>query len=87
MKIPLSAITNVIDHALRTGAKKATKYLSERTIVRATVLLKSSGNTEIRLTLGRPNVLEKEFIRKAKRAREPFPIKKVQLKFPKKKKR
>jgi len=39
------------------------------------------------LTIGRPNYAEREFIKLCKKAGEPFPVKKMQLKFyPKKKK-
>jgi hypothetical protein len=33
------------------------------------------------LKIGRPNFLEREFIRACQKASEPFPVKKIQLKF------
>lgn len=66
------------------GAKKATKYLDEKTVVKATYrgkLVSSSPTHEILITLGAPNFAERKFIKACKKAGEPFPIKKIQLKF------
>lgn len=71
---------------LKGGAKKATRYFSENEVLKATYQgkrnRKASQHTII-FTLGRPNFEEKEFIRRAKEAKEPFPVKKIQLKFEK----
>ena len=75
---------------------RAVKYLSPKEVVRATRRSYKSNNRktrkgqaiEILLHLGRPNYLEREFIRACQKAKESFPIKKVQLKLwnpPKKK--
>jgi hypothetical protein len=32
-------------------------------------------------TIGKPNYEEREFIKKCKKAGEPFPVKKIQVKF------
>lgn len=70
---------------------KATKYISPKEIVRATRKTYGKkirhGNIEIHLTIGRPNYAEREFIKLCQKAGEPFPIKKIQLKYcnPKKK--
>ena len=86
-------VTEVIAHLLDQAAHTATKYLSERLIVRATQpmfgpkgkrrVLKS-GNLLVVVTVGKPNFSEREFIKKCKKAGEPFPVKKIQFKFPKK---
>lgn len=72
-------------------AIKATKYISDREIIRATRTKYgtrfSPGNLEVTITRGKPNYIEREFIKACKKAGEPFPVKKVQLKFfPQKKK-
>jgi hypothetical protein len=70
------------------GAIKATKYISDRLTVKATRILYKKSNLspraiEIRLTAGRPNYLERRFIKVLGKAGEKFPVKKVQLKMPK----
>jgi hypothetical protein len=64
---------------------RATKYISPTLIVRATRTLYrkriARGNVEILVTVGRPNYLEREFIKACKKSGEPFPVKKVQLKL------
>lgn len=72
---------------------KATKYISPILIVRAvrkTYKLvgrkpNTKGNIEIILSIGKPNYVEREFIALCKKAKEPFPVKKIQLKTWKKK--
>ncbi len=70
-------------------AYKATKYLSDKFTVKATrqrfggKIPKIEKLIEIMFTLGRPNYEEREFIKQCKKAGEPFPIKKIQLRFPK----
>lgn len=82
---------------VESGAHIATKYLDDKTIVRATRRLYGyrkhsktpwlkGENIEISLTIGRPNYVERRFIKSAKKAGEPFPIRKIQLKFPPSKK-
>lgn len=86
-KIPMSAVSSVVEALLRTEAHSATKYLSDKQIVRATRKLfgkkiQKRGNIEILLTIGRPNYSEREFIEYCKLADEPFPVKKIQFKIP-----
>ena len=80
MKIPRNAISQVIEAILEVGAKKATKYLDDKTVVKAT---RQGKNNSLILTWGRPNYLERKFIKLCKKAGEKFPIRKVQLKFSK----
>lgn len=88
MKIPLNAVTAVVETLLRTDAHIARKYLADRLVVRATRVLyhgripKGCAPIDIRLTIGRPNYLERQFILVAKQAGESFPIRRAQLKFP-----
>jgi len=69
------------------GAYKATKYLSDKLTIKATRKRYNGKyvrkeNADIVFTVGKPNYREREFIKKAKIASEPFPIKKIQVKFP-----
>ena len=68
------------------GAKTATKYLDEKTVVRATwrnkvYSRKSVLRKEMVVTFGAPNYLERRFILACKKAGEPFPVKKIQFRF------
>jgi hypothetical protein len=67
---------------------KATKYVSPNLVIRLTrrtygKKINKQGNIEVSLTIGKPNFLEREFIKKCVKAKEPFPVKNVQLKFQK----
>lgn len=72
---------------------RATKFVSPTEVIRATRIrfnkkILNDRNIAIRLTIGRPNYLDREFIKLCKKANEPFPIKKIQYKLyisPKKK--
>ncbi len=82
MPMPHKFITQVVDCALDDGCKKATKYFSEREVVKATFHGKRDKRKRrmtIVVTIGAPNYAERAFIRKCKKAGEPFPVKKVQL--------
>lgn len=68
---------------------KATKYISPDYVVKATRKRfgakrnpdnLNEGICEICLTLGRPNYAEREFIKLCKKAKEKFPVKKIQVK-------
>ena len=76
---------NLVEVLSSTGARVATKYVSPCNIIRATRRAYKGkfkkGNVEIILTMGKPNFAERRFIAKCKKAREPFPVKKIQLKF------
>lgn len=65
-------------------ARKATKYLSPTFTVKATRQRKHDGRNKAEtflVTVGRPNYQEREFIAAAIEAKEPFPVKKVQLQY------
>lgn len=79
--------SKLIATLIASKAHIATKYLSPKEIIRATrVLCKGRidlrHNTEIVLTIGRPNYREREFIKACRKDGEPFPVKKIQLKYP-----
>ncbi|HBG77489.1 MAG TPA: hypothetical protein DDW84_01385 [Phycisphaerales bacterium] len=62
------------------GYKKATKYIDEKYVIKATCRSLNKTNVEVVLTAGRPNNQERKFIAQCKAAGEKFPIKKIQLK-------
>lgn len=65
------------------GYKRATKYLSPKVTIKATrqgKVDRRNHQMTILVTFGRPNWREQKFIKMAKKAKEPFPIKKIQLK-------
>lgn len=86
-------ISQVIDALVKSEAHKATKFIDSKNVVRATrrryrrkgVPRFSRRNLEVVLTVGRPNYTDRQFIKKCQTAGEPFPVKKIQLKFPAKK--
>lgn len=69
------------------GVVKATKYLNPKLVVRATRTLygkrlpAKNQNIEITLTIGRPNYVEREFVKACLKAGEPFPVKRTIIKF------
>lgn len=75
---------------VQTNVRKATWYVSDKMVVKASRVHKFDRRRKSEsfvVTLGAPNYEEREFIRLCKKAKEPLPVKKVQLKFwPKKKK-
>lgn len=85
MSIPYSKIARLVQSLQKTGASKATCYVSETETIKVTRMGKldrRASRTELRVTFGRPNWAERQFIKACKRAGEPFPIKKVQLRMP-----
>ena len=77
----------VVCALLATDAVLATKYLSKYETVKARRVCyngkidKRSKRITVVVSLGRPNYAEREFIKKCQKAREPFPVKRIQLKF------
>lgn len=82
----MSHIDKTVAALLDTDSWKATKYLSERQIIRATRrtykhrIDKRNRSINVVLTIGVPNYAEREFIKRCKKAGEPFPVRKIQLK-------
>lgn len=85
----------VIKTVIDSGALRGTKYVSSNEIIRVVRTsyryrdrkFRKGENIELTITHGKPNYLEREFIKLCKKAGEPFPVKNVQLKFaPQKKK-
>ena len=88
-KDTIDSVVEVID-AIMNGkdVMKATKYISPTLLVRGVRKTyrfrdrkpENTGTLEITLTIGSPNYVEREFVSKLKKVKEPFPVKKVQLK-------
>ncbi len=89
MRTTYSYFSDLAEVILFDGAKRATKYLSEKETIKATRRLyngkidKRNKRVEILFTIGSPNYAEREFIKKAKKAGEPFPMKKILVEWPK----
>ena len=84
MKIPRKVFGDLIE-VIFMGAIKATKYLGENQVIKATRrMYKYGGNKEIEsilITMGSPNYSEREFIKLYKKAKGTFPMKKIQIKW------
>ena len=80
---PYSIVGSLLATLEATKSKKATKYISPKLVIKATLHGKwswrSSGRT-VNVTFGRPNYSERLFIKKCLKVGEKFPVKKVQLK-------
>lgn len=81
----------VIETLIKTNSVKATYYISPKKVVKATRKRYngkfSRYGIDIVLTIGRPNFMEKKFIKSCQKADVKFPISKVQIRpLPKKKK-
>jgi hypothetical protein len=81
--------SELADYILNLGAYKATKFIDEKTTLKATLKRfdrkmprKNSSRVEVLFTLGKPNYEERKFLRLCKISGEPFPVKKAQLKYP-----
>lgn len=78
-KATTKAVGQVIDVLMRTKAKRATVFITPKLVVRAT--RRHKGAKEFVLKIGTPNYLERDFVKACRKALEPFPVKKVQVKF------
>lgn len=66
------------------SVRKATVYDSPSLVAKATRLFRPRKNgrgESIIVTIGKPNFAERRFIRLALKAGEPFPVRKVQVKY------
>ena len=76
-----SGLVSVVNSVLA-GHRQAVKYLSPKSVVKATARFKPrrrERHREVLVSVGVPNYRERGFIKAAKKAGEPFPIKKIQL--------
>lgn len=84
MKINRNSISKAVESLLETGARQAVVYQHPNLVVKATRRHKPdkrARTTEIMLTIGAPNYECQQFIKRCLKAGEPFPVRKVQLKF------
>ncbi len=84
--ITRDALSKALVAIFETDCVRATKYLSQKQIVRATRRRYKRGGkdkryTEVLVTAGRPNYAERQFIKKHLKAGKTFPIKGLVLKF------
>jgi hypothetical protein len=72
----------VMDLVLFSGMKHAVKFIQPDHVLKATRRGKDNraNHIEILVTVGKPNFRERAFIKACKKAGEPFPIKKIQVK-------
>ena len=78
-------IEKVIDTLINTKSHRATKYVSDKSIINATRKtykgkIKNGDAIDIVLTIGRPNYAQREFIKVCKKAGEKFPINNIIIK-------
>ena len=85
MKVTRSSISRVVTAVAECpDLKKATLYLNETTVVKATRVYKFDGRKRtdsVCVTFGKPNYAERKFIRLCGKAGQPLPIRKLQLKW------
>lgn len=77
----LRAVQNTVARCLE-GFKGATAYLADNWTVKATRQFKPdrrNSRETILVTVGRPNYAERKFIKLCRKAGEPFPVRKIQL--------
>lgn len=86
-------VADVVAACIAANAHKATKYLSEREVVTATRRLFKGKiqhhrqNIDIVLKIGRPNYADRKFIKDCIAAGVSFPVRKIQFKFPPKRRK
>lgn len=84
-KVSRKLVAQLVEMIIEGGAKKVTKYLSPKLTVKATFQGKFSKRDRqqtVLLTIGTPNFAERKFIKMCKAAGERFPVKKTQIKWP-----
>lgn len=86
-------VGRTVDALLQSGARRATYYLAHNEVVSACRPMYHGNVGNVRDTrativvkIGAPNYQERKFIELCQRAGELFPVKKIQLKFPPKRK-
>ena len=80
-------VKDVVQTLLSNKARRATKYIDSKLVVSAARVLfngkidRRDTRTTIVLKIGAPNYQEREFIKMCRKADEPFPVERVQLKL------
>lgn len=85
-QLVVKAIAKTISALLDTGARKASLYVNPRFVINVSRHWYKRGRNDLRdpklsVRFGLPNYVNRKFIKACKKAGEPFPVKKVQLKF------
>lgn len=85
MKVSRDAVARVVMSVLECpDLRRATLYLDDKTTVKATRQSRYDaryGAETILVTVGTPNYAERKFIRLCRKAGEPLPVRKIQLKW------
>ena len=85
--VPMS-VAECLRALIDSKSRQAAKFLSESLVVKATHRRKPKARdlgTSVVVTFGRPNYRERDFLRMCRKAKEPIPLKRVQLRpWPKK---
>jgi hypothetical protein len=90
MKIPRCQVMRAVEACLNEGARKAVVYLDEKTTIKVSRMFPKDGRntrTSLMLSFGSPSYEERQFIKLCKKAGQPFPVRKIQLKWYKPKKK
>lgn len=87
MEKTMNHAANVIAALVISGAHRATKYVSDTFVINATRVFyqgkppRKGSKFEAVITMGKPNFAARAFIKRCKKAGEPFPVRKIHLKF------
>lgn len=82
MHIPSTVFSSLVAQVAYGPYRSATKFMAPDFIVRVTRQFKPSrreGKATLVLTIGKPNYSERQFIKQAVKAGEPFPVKRYRL--------
>lgn len=83
-KVLIAYVAQLAKALIVNNADKATKYVSPDVVIKAKrigKLKKNSRIDQVLITYGKPNYRERKFIAVCKKAEEPFPVSKIQLKY------
>ncbi len=75
----------LVDIIVCSDVKQATKFLSPTMVIKATrhgKIHKGVKTVQMMVTIGAPNYADRQRVKLFKKAGEPFPVKKIQFKFP-----
>lgn len=83
MSQEMNALTKLIAAMIDPNVRTATAYLSPKYTMRFSRIHRHrrARSRTFALTLGTPNYEARQFIKRAKKAKEPFPVKRVQLRM------
>jgi hypothetical protein len=88
----LAGVSGIITAVIEEKAHRGTVYIAPNLLIRVTRKLAqgkipSRGPYEFVVSLCQPNYIERKFVKACQKAGEKFPIKKIQLKFPPKRRK